>query len=823
MARLIALEGEATAARADRAELANRLAMSMQSHQALHMEMDELRRIAQGAGGHTGGNGRRPIIEPKLLMPDKFGKRLNAGGVSWRDWSFTALTFLSFVQDDLGQILRTIEGRATEVTLADLPGLGVRGDTDVQLRHILVNRTEGDALECVRAARDKTGIEQWRQLSNLYDPNTASNSLQDCRVLMNPPRVSDLSKLPHAIQMWENLERRYRDRGRGSMEPEMRLSCLMQMCPAEVERSVQDQQHMFRTYEALRTHLMTLVSLRTKGPAPMLYNLDAETEIQEDTEYSYHFDEEGELFALSLKTKVMSKKGSGKGSGKSGGRPGVYQKGGGKGADRECFQCGRKGHIRADCVAKAHVNGGPLKPMPKSKAANSLEEDSSELESPLSSIDLGSIEAEQITEGVEMNSFDLLSDHGDSEYGRDDTESDNPADLPKETPLAGLDSEDDCARYGKAKRGRAQCVDSAATNADPWAQEDPWRKSIRTAAPPESMPLHSPTTPAMSFGPTAPVPASGASSSSAPAVVAPPSPPSVPAGTWPPAPACTELPAGLQAFGCSVCWQKGVYGNRASPVPAAGIPPWLTPPAGGAPAPAMHVAASAQAFEIGTTPGGSPSKKSSLELECLNVDDDAAEFMSAMGDDEAIAGQFEQCADFEEDEIDLNVVDVSLNQVVPEGGFCEITVDSGAGESVINPDDVPGAILRPSEGSRRGQRYVGAGGERLGNLGELVLSVKTESEGGANPLSRITFQGAKVRKPLLAVSGIVNKGNMVVFDESGSYILTGRAKSRDDIQKAIARAPGKIPLHQKNGVFVMKSWRAEKLEETPVFSRQGAR
>ena len=35
----------------------------------------------------------------------------------------------------------------------------------------------------------------------------------------------------------------------------------------------------------------------------------------------------------------------------------------------------------------------------------------------------------------------------------------------------------------------------------------------------------------------------------------------------------------------------------------------------------------------------------------------------------------------------------------------------------------------------------------------------------------MTFQGAKVRKPLLAVSGVNDKGNMVVFDGSGSFIL----------------------------------------------------
>ena len=48
--------------------------------------------------------------------------------------------------------------------------------------------------------------------------------------------------------------------------------------------------------------------------------------------------------------------------------------GGGKGkTDRECFRCGRIGHIRADCRAKTHINGGPPKSAPKCRKLRSFE------------------------------------------------------------------------------------------------------------------------------------------------------------------------------------------------------------------------------------------------------------------------------------------------------------------------------------------------------------------------------------------------------------------------------------------------------------------
>ena len=59
---------------------------------------------------------------------------------------------------------------------------------------------------------------------------------------------------------------------------------------------------------------------------------------------------------------------------------------------------------------------------------------------------------------------------------------------------------------------------------------------------------------------------------------------------------------------------------------------------------------------------------------------------------------------------------------------------------------------------------MGPGGEKIDNLGEFIVNVRTERCGGGDISSRVTFQGAKVRKLLLAVSRVIDKGNTVVFD-----------------------------------------------------------
>ena len=69
----------------------------------------------------------------------------------------------------------------------------------------------------------------------------------------------------------------------------------------------------------------------------------------------------------------------------------------------------------------------------------------------------------------------------------------------------------------------------------------------------------------------------------------------------------------------------------------------------------------------------------------------------------------------------------------------------------------------------------------------------------------MTFQGAKVRKPLLAVSRVIDKGNMVIFDGNASFILPNSCAGVASVIKAITGVQGRIPLHAKNGVFVLRT------------------
>ena len=161
--------------------------------------------------------------------------------------------------------------------------------------------------------------------------------------------------------------------------------------------------------------------------------------------------------------------------------------------------------------------------------------------------------------------------------------------------------------------------------------------------------------------------------------------------------------------------------------------------------------------------------------------------------------------------VEINAVEINTVDT-PEEDYLELTVDSGAGASVASPQHLPLCPLVDSPGSLAGQKYLGPAGEEIPNLGQITaaMTIEGDKEG------KFTFQAAPVRKPLLAVSSVNDKGNLVVFDGAESFIIPGKEPQVAQLRKLIQASTDKIKLHRKNGVYTMRAWKPK-----PVFSRQG--
>ena len=91
-----------------------------------------------------------------------------------------------------------------------------------------------------------------------------------------------------------------------------------------------------------------------------------------------------------------------------------------------------------------------------------------------------------------------------------------------------------------------------------------------------------------------------------------------------------------------------------------------------------------------------------------------------------------------------------------------ITMDTGAHHNVMPRRMVGKHRIRPSAGSRRGMKYVGAGGEKIKNEGEFDFSFES-MEGHKQSM---IVQVAEVNKPLGSVAYFVDRNYRVVYDKN---------------------------------------------------------
>ena len=118
----------------------------------------------------------------------------------------------------------------------------------------------------------------------------------------------------------------------------------------------------------------------------------------------------------------------------------------------------------------------------------------------------------------------------------------------------------------------------------------------------------------------------------------------------------------------------------------------------------------------------------------------------------------------------------TVNSVTTKNNWevIHFAVDSGASETVISEDMLPNIPIKQVDASRRGVQNEVDNGVRIPNLGEK--KVQGSSEDGT--VRSITTQVCEVNKGLLSVRKVVEAGNRVVFDSTGSYIEDKKTHER---------------------------------------------
>ena len=120
----------------------------------------------------------------------------------------------------------------------------------------------------------------------------------------------------------------------------------------------------------------------------------------------------------------------------------------------------------------------------------------------------------------------------------------------------------------------------------------------------------------------------------------------------------------------------------------------------------------------------------------------------------------------EDEDVDVATIDVEEYIIV------EIVLGSGAGGHVADRIDAPGYTVTESDGPRRGQNFLAAGGHNMPNQGEMNLHLIVPNACGKGEAISSIFQAAAVARPLYSVSKICDKGHWVKFIQKDVTVYT---------------------------------------------------
>ena len=99
-------------------------------------------------------------------------------------------------------------------------------------------------------------------------------------------------------------------------------------------------------------------------------------------------------------------------------------------------------------------------------------------------------------------------------------------------------------------------------------------------------------------------------------------------------------------------------------------------------------------------------------------------------------------------------------------------VDSGAEDNALPPLTAEWFELEPSEASRAGRKFRGAGGDPIPAMGRRVTK-GTTAEGHTK---RISWEVCPVKKPLLSVTRLTEAGNIVKIMKNRAVIINRKTK-----------------------------------------------
>ena len=134
-----------------------------------------------------------------------------------------------------------------------------------QARQALISLTEGEALEIVKntSRGSHFGLDATRRLLCKYDPQNPQANSALLKKVLHP-----IDKLREGLESWENLRRKYKDRGKKPLEDDICRSCLQQLCPNKLQDHLDLSASRLTSYDQVKSEVLTyLENVETRKEA----------------------------------------------------------------------------------------------------------------------------------------------------------------------------------------------------------------------------------------------------------------------------------------------------------------------------------------------------------------------------------------------------------------------------------------------------------------------------------------------------------------------------------------------------------------------------
>ena len=275
---------------------------------------------------------------------------------------FQAQNYLTLVDERYVALLLNAESQP----VANLPtGTEESAVTIRKLSHtlyaLLATLTTGRSLRLVQRVSNRNGFEAWRLKAADNAPKTAGRRFAMLQAVLQPGMSDNPAKFEETWKSWEHQMDIYENLSSTKLDDDVKISVVLRERPQKLRDHllVNSQQ-----FESNHNKLKAIIQAYLNTNKTWIVNDFRET-VPMDVDYIGKSKGKGKSKSKS-KSKNEGKSGSnskGKSKGKSKdrnqgkGKGKINSKGKGKGKpsnDKECYVCGKKGHLARDCWSRAN-------------------------------------------------------------------------------------------------------------------------------------------------------------------------------------------------------------------------------------------------------------------------------------------------------------------------------------------------------------------------------------------------------------------------------------------------------------------------------------